>query len=61
MFGTKWEKEKRCHNTSFTESGLIAGTVHRIYICGILKREEKFIETLGGKTCCKWTAGKILA
>lgn len=40
---------KRCHNTSFTESGFVAGTVHRIYICGILKREEKFIETLGEK------------
>ena len=54
-------ERKRCHNTSLTESGFIAGTVHRIHISGILKREEKFVETLGGKTCWKWTAGKILA
>jgi len=54
-------ERKRCHNTSFTESGFIAGTVHRIYICGILKGEEKFIETLGRKRCWNWTAGKIWA
>jgi hypothetical protein len=59
-----WKKvgeRKRCHNRSFTESGFVAGNVHRIYICGIPKRDEKFIETLDGKTCWKWTAGKILA
>jgi hypothetical protein len=61
MCGTKWEKErKRCHNTSFTESGFVADNVHRIYIRGIPKRDEKFIEMLDGKTRWKGTAGKIL-